>query len=109
MAEVNVDINGRRYQLACDDGQEDHVRRLGSYVDGKVRQMADQVGQVGEPRLLLMASLLIADELQEARQSGGSNGGGAAASAGNGEDKAAEALENVAARLHDIAARLEAS
>ena len=107
MAEVTVEINGRRHQLACDDGQEEHVRNLGIYVDGKVQHMAQQIGQVGEPRLLLMACLMIADELHEARDGG--DRGRSPAAAGAGEDKAAAALESVADRLHDIAARLEAS
>lgn len=105
MAEVEINVNGRRYTLACDDGQEDHLRKLGAYVDGKVQQMADQIGQVGEPRLLVMASLLIADELHEAR----SGNGASAAGKDDTEAKAAQALEQAAARLDDIAQRLEAS
>lgn len=105
MAEVEINVNGRRYTLACDDGQEDHLRKLGSYVDGKVQQMADQIGQVGEPRLLVMASLLIADELHEARRGNGAPAGGK----DDAEAKAAQALEQAAVRLDDIAQRLEAS
>lgn len=105
MAEVEISVNGRRYTLACDDGQEDQLRTLGAYVDGKVQQMADQIGQVGEPRLLVMASLLIADELHEARSRNGAPSGGK----DDAEAKAAQALEQAAARLDDIAQRLEAS
>jgi cell division protein ZapA len=113
MGQVSVDINGRRFQVACDDGQEDHVRELGAYVDGKVRQIAEQVGQVGDPRLLLMASLLITDELYELRQGGGdaaaSVGAGMTGGASAVEERAAQVLEGTADRLQDIAARLEAS
>ena len=113
MGQVAVDINGRRFQVACDDGQEDHVRELGAYIDGKVKQVADQVGQVGDPRLLLMASLLITDELYELRQGGagaGSSGGaGMAGGASAIEERAAQMIESTADRLQDIAARLEAS
>lgn len=66
MAQVKVKINGRTYEIACDDGQEDHVLRLGKYVDKKVGELAGQVGQVGDTRLLVMAALLITDELSEA-------------------------------------------
>ena len=65
MAQVDVTINGRDYQIACDDGQEDHLVQLGEYVDRRVKELATTVGQVGDSRLLVMVSLLIADELAE--------------------------------------------
>ena len=66
MAQVSVTINGRIYDIACDDGQEEHVAGLASYVDDRVAELARSIGQVGDARLLVMASLLIADELVEA-------------------------------------------
>lgn len=66
MAQVKVDINGRNYLIACDDGQEDHLRQLADYVNKRVGELTETVGQVGEARLLVMASLLIADEFVEA-------------------------------------------
>ena len=65
MAQVEVPINGRNYQIACDDGQEEHLAKLGEYVDKRVEELVSAVGQVGESRLLVMTSLLIADELAE--------------------------------------------
>ncbi len=66
MAQVSVTINGRIYPIVCDDGQEEHVTRLASYIDKRASEIAKTVGQVGEVRLLVMTSLLIADELSEA-------------------------------------------
>ena len=66
MAQVGVTINGRKYQIACDDGQEAHLSRLAAYVDQRVGELIAAVGQVGDARLLVMASLLIADELSDA-------------------------------------------
>ena len=66
MALVTVTINGRDYEVACDDGQEAHLSRLGTYVDKRVGELTAAVGQVGEARLLVMASLLLADELSDA-------------------------------------------
>ena len=66
MAQVDVAINGKSYKIACDDGQEDHLLELASSVDQRVRQLASSVGQVGDARLLVMACLLISDELSEA-------------------------------------------
>jgi cell division protein ZapA len=59
-------VNGRAYTLNCDDGEEEHVKSLSARVNEKVRELLGQVGQVGDQRLLLMASLLIADEHQTA-------------------------------------------
>jgi len=60
---VNVLLNGRAYTVACDQGEEDHVRELGEFLDKRVRELAKTVGQAGDARLLLMAGLVVADEL----------------------------------------------
>jgi cell division protein ZapA len=65
MAQVTVTINGRKYDIACDDGQEAHLTRLSQYVDRRVDELVAAVGQVGDARLLVMTSLLVADELSE--------------------------------------------
>ena len=100
MATVTVDINGRPYAGGCADGQEERVRILAKQFDGHVRQVAGEVGHVGDLRLFLMAGLLLADELHEARL----NGGAAAPSPETpSQDGVAEALNAVAARLEKIA------
>ena len=63
---VNVMVNNRAYTIACDEGEEDHLRQLAGHVDNKVKELLGSVGQVGDQRLLLMAALLIADERHEA-------------------------------------------
>jgi len=65
MAQVSVTINGRKYQISCDDGQEAHLTRLGAYIDKRIDELVAAVGQVGDSRLLVMVSLLIADELSD--------------------------------------------
>jgi cell division protein ZapA len=116
VAEITLTINNRNYDIACDDGHEDHLRRLGAYVDRRVNDLAAAVGQIGEPRLLVMASLLIADELHEAMNKAGpaSNGDGEAngeviAAFEEREVEVAEALEACAQRLERIAATLGTS
>ena len=64
---VNVMVNGRAYTLACDAGEEQHLKELASHVDGKVKELLASIGQTGDQRMLLMAALLIADEVHEAR------------------------------------------
>jgi cell division protein ZapA len=68
MGAVTVEVNGRAYPVGCEDGQERHVEQLARHFDSQVQEVAAQVGQVGELRLFLMAALLTADELMEARQ-----------------------------------------
>jgi cell division protein ZapA len=68
MAYVEVMINGRGYAVACDDGQEAHVAQLSRYVEDKVKALLPSVGQVGDARLLLLAGLMIADELAESER-----------------------------------------
>jgi cell division protein ZapA len=64
---VNVLINGRAYTVACDEGEEEHLRELSQFLDKRVRELAGSVGQVGDARLLLMAGLIVSDELSETR------------------------------------------
>ncbi len=65
MAQVTVSINGREYEISCDDGEEDHLTELGQHVGRRVDELVTKVGQVGDAHLLLMASLIVADEFFE--------------------------------------------
>jgi cell division protein ZapA len=105
MAQVEVTINGREYRIACDDGQEGHLEGLAAYVDRRVSELVSAVGQVGEARLLVMVSLLIADELSETFASLETGG----AAAGEASERLAQATEALAEKIENIAARLEAA
>jgi len=76
MGQVTVPVNGRSYTVSCDDGQEGRIRRLAQYVDAKVGEFVGSVGQVGEARLLLLAALVIADELSDANEAAANGGAG---------------------------------
>lgn len=65
MGQVIVQINGRNYNVACGDGEEDHLKDLAVYLDRQVNELRARVGDVGENRLLLMAALLTVDALSE--------------------------------------------
>lgn len=67
MATVTVEVHGRPYTVGCADGQESRVRDLARAFDGHVRQVAADVGAVGDLRLFLMAALLVADESADLR------------------------------------------
>ncbi len=108
MAEVTVTINGRSYTVACDDGQEAHLQHLAGHIDRRVGELVESLGQLGEPRLLVMASLLIADELSDAYAHISELESRRSPPAPEAPDPAAiEALESCASRLEAIADRLE--
>ena len=68
MAQVGVAINGRTYQIACDDGQEEHLVRLARDLDARIGQLRESFGEIGDTRLTVMAALMVADELTEVRR-----------------------------------------
>jgi cell division protein ZapA len=67
MAQINVEVNGRPYAVGCEDGQEAHLMELAKLFDHQVRQVSQDMGQLGDTRLFLMGALLLADELSDAR------------------------------------------
>jgi len=67
MAQVNITVNGRPYAVGCEDGQEAHLLELARTFDRQVRQVSQDMGQLGDTRLFLMGSLLLADELTDLR------------------------------------------
>ncbi|TVR06461.1 MAG: cell division protein ZapA [Salinarimonadaceae bacterium] len=69
MAQVTVTIAGKTYRMACADGEESHLEGLADLLDGKIAQMREAFGEIGDMRLQVMAALTIADELAEARAS----------------------------------------
>jgi cell division protein ZapA len=67
MGQVSVTLNGRTYRLECSEGEEAHLIELAEYLGSHVDEMRRKFGQVGDDRLILMASLVVADELWELR------------------------------------------
>ena len=69
MPKVDISINGRLYPVACDEGQEGRVRDLADMLDQRVRALAGPapVGVVGETQILVLAGLMLADELTETK------------------------------------------
>jgi len=105
MAQVNLKINGRDYLVACEDGEEKHLTFLAEYIDQQVKNLVKSVGQVGEARLLLMASLMVADELAETSEELDALKAGDMQTTSHDDG----ALGEICRRIEDIAARLETS
>ncbi len=100
MAEVTIEVGGRRYDVACRDGEEEQLRDLARLVDEKAQQARTAVGGMNESRQLLLAALLLADELNDLRR-GQLPPDTDAALAG--------LVEPLAARVETLAAHLEGS
>ena len=66
MSKVTISLNGRAFTIGCEDGQQAYLRDLAAHLDGHVSELSEKVGQIGDLRLLLMASLIVADEMREA-------------------------------------------
>jgi len=108
MAMVDIEIGGRRYDVACRDGEEAHLHMIASIVEGKVREATAAVGGLQEVRQLLFAALLLADELSEIRSRPTPvPGPEEAAAAASADPEIAEAMERLADRMEQVARRLE--
>ena len=109
MGEVVVKVNGRDYPLSCTDGEEPRIRRLAQYVDGKVGEFAKGLGQAGELRLLLLAALVIADELSDAGEALQHERNRSPAPAIATADIAVSEINGLAERIEAIAAAIESA
>ncbi len=106
MSNVTLEIGGRRYTVACAPGEEAHIAMLGALINDKLAQLPKMAGQ-SEPRTLLFAALLLADELHEAQAKAAQATQAAPLPAP--ALPLAQPLENLADRLESLASRLEGS
>ena len=65
MPDVSVTVNGRKFRLGCDDGQEDHLMNLARDLNSRIEGLRKEYGEVGDARLAVLAALKIADALAE--------------------------------------------
>lgn len=68
MAQITITINGREYAIACGAGEESHILRLARLVDEKSKLLTSSGQHINENQLLAMTSLLLADELEDAKK-----------------------------------------
>jgi cell division protein ZapA len=83
MAQVTLRINGYAYTIGCKDGEEKHLEAMGAEVGRRIDMVRAAAGPSGESRMLVMAALLMADDIFELR-----NKLGASEAAGGGDPKA---------------------
>ena len=109
MPTVEVMVNGRRHVVQCGEGEEARVKRLASYVDRRVTDLARGALQVGDSRLLIMASIMVADELSDAVDEIKRLQSMIEERSNASEQQAAAAIARVAQQLDAIAAQLEST
>lgn len=116
MAEVSISINGRSYDISCDNGQEGRIVDLAAYADHKLQQIARSAGAWDEKHLLVLTALVLADEVFEERELASSRPAprqqaAAPAPAVNKEEEQAlvHALGELAKRIEGIAQKVQAA
>ena len=110
MGQVTVVLNGRTYRLECGEGEESHLIALAEYLGTHVEDMKRKFGQVGDDRLILMASLLVTDELWELRREMEALKASLAAARRDrsvADESAKSAKADLAGRIEAVADRLE--
>tara|TARA_B100001250_G_scaffold62945_1_gene49404 strand:+ start:351 stop:797 length:447 start_codon:yes stop_codon:yes gene_type:complete len=68
MANVNIKFNGKEFLLSCEDGQEDHLQELSIHLNQKFDDLKKNLGNIGENKLLLIASITVMDEYFETKK-----------------------------------------
>ncbi|MFP4314333.1 MAG: cell division protein ZapA [Alphaproteobacteria bacterium] len=109
MGQVNLTINGRNFGMQCDDGQEQRVMDLGSYVDSKIKNIASAGAASNENHLLVLTSLMLADEVHELRENLAALGEHVESKEKQDEHEQmlAGAIDSLAERIDSIATRIQ--
>ena len=100
MAQVSLQINGYGYIIGCADGEESHLHGLAADLDRRIEQITASTGPAGEARMLVMAALMLADELHDLRAQR------VAAAPAPAEPKIGKRLRGIAKRAEAIAEAL---
>lgn len=110
MGQVTVRVGGYSHPVSCEDGQEAHLVSLAQEVDKRVASIRAMGGQFGESRLLLLASLLLADEVHDLKVALAQARAGIAPAEGAvpaSDPLLAERLARIADRIEGIAQNLD--
>jgi cell division protein ZapA len=103
--QIEITINGKSYPIACDAGEEERVEYLASYVDAKFNELAKSFGKINELHLFSIVALMLADELLDANEELAKQR--QQSPAPSHEEDVSEAIENMAARLENLAESIE--
>ncbi|PIR32624.1 MAG: hypothetical protein COV36_03890 [Alphaproteobacteria bacterium CG11_big_fil_rev_8_21_14_0_20_44_7] len=102
MTILNLEVNKRDYEVAIEEGEEEHLLRLSYELDKRVRALSKQVGTANQSTLLVVAGLQLLDELFEAKH------GNSKADVDSEIQKATSStLSQVSEKLENLAKKLE--
>lgn len=115
MPQVNLNIRGRDYSLACDEGQEERLRDVAKYVESRMRDIGAAGAAVNEQHLQVLAALVLADEVFDQRHEIAElqeqvrylQGNPPSAASSEDEDFAAQMIADLAGKIEHIAARIQ--
>jgi cell division protein ZapA len=107
MAQVTLRINGYAYMVGCQDGEEQHLTAMANEVEQRINAVKAGAGQSGEARMLVMAALMMADDLFELRKRLADSEAGRPAEPVKPDPKLSRKLTRMAKRAEDIATDLE--
>jgi cell division protein ZapA len=107
MSVVDVRVGTRNFQLACENGQEEHLSGLASEIDKKLRMLSKQMRTNNEPMLLLMTALMMQDELNEIDRQGGGLEESIKEISKKKDDEMAEMVNTIADYLEDLIGKVE--
>ena len=68
MANVSIKFNGKEFILSCDDGQEEHLEELLIQINQKFNDLKNNLGNLGENKLLLITAVKVMDEYYETKK-----------------------------------------
>jgi cell division protein ZapA len=106
MAQVTIRINGYTYSVGCEDGQETHLEQMAGEIEQRIASIRAIGGQSGEAKLLMLAALLLADELHDTRAKAAAAATAPAEPAAKPDSEKRAKLRRLAARAEEIAADL---
>ena len=107
MAQVTIRIDGYAYQVGCEDGQEAHLTKMADEIEQRIAHIKEIGGQSGQARVLMLAALLLADELSDLKskpQQAAPASAPVAVAKPEVEQQRRARLRRVAARAEEIAA-----
>lgn len=99
MTQISILVGGRTYSLSCREGEEARLQILAAHVSRKADDLTESLGQMSEPRMLLMAALLVADELLDYKEK-------SAAAFSSDTEAALKRIATLTERIETIAANL---
>lgn len=105
MAKAEITINGKRYVVSCEEGQETRLQTLGERLDARVQEMSSALGDIGAERLFLATAISLLDELEDVESKVGMDR--LDTRIADIETRAVQALVDAAGRIQRINDRIE--